>query len=137
MQDGFTPKQIRTTGARVGKYEIKIGAKENLSNNFPLFRLTDFYLMKAETEIRQGRNGDQWINPIRQRAQVEPWSGATLDDLLAERGRELWVEGHRRQDLIRFGKWENPWWEKAATDGSRRTFPIPKWAVDSNPNLAN
>ncbi len=47
-----TPAEIRMTGARVGKYEIKKGAKENLSNDFPLFRLTDFYLMKAEVEIR-------------------------------------------------------------------------------------
>lgn len=138
MEDGaFTPKQIRTTGARAGKYEIKMGAKENLSNNFPLFRLTDFYLMKAEVVIRQGGNGDQWINPIRQRAGVALWSGATIDQLLAERGRELWLEGHRRQDLIRYGKWENSWWEKPATDGSKRTFPIPKWAIDANPNLGN
>ena len=136
MDEGaFTPKQIRTTGARAIKYEIKVGAKENLSNDFPLFRITDFYLMKAETEIRQGRNGDQWINPIRERAGVSTWTGATLDQLLAERGRELWLEGHRRQDQIRFGKFGNSWWEKPASDQSRRTFPIPKWAIDANPNL--
>jgi len=131
----FTPTQIRTTGARVGKYEIKMGAKESLSNDFPLFRLTDFYLMKAEAEIQLGRNGDKWINPIRERAGVSDWSGATLDSLLAERGRELYCEGHRRQDLIRFGKWENAWWEKAATGPEWETFPIPKWATDANPNL--
>ncbi len=136
MQEGeFTPREIRTTGARAGKYEIKMGAKENLSNDFPLFRLTDFYLMKAEVEIRLGRNGDDWINPIRERAGVSSWVGSTIDDLLAERGRELWLEGHRRQDLIRYGKWEQAWWEKAVSDNSRRTFPIPKWAIDANPNL--
>jgi hypothetical protein len=135
MATGYTPKQIRTTGARVIKYEIKSGAKENLSNDFPLFRLTDFYLMKAETEIRQGRSGDQWINPIRTRAGVSTWTGATLEQLLAERGRELWVEGHRRQDMIRFGTFGNSSWERAANDASRTTFPIPKWAVDANPNL--
>ncbi|HRY97791.1 MAG TPA: RagB/SusD family nutrient uptake outer membrane protein [Bacteroidales bacterium] len=131
----FTPEQIRTTGARAGKYEIKKGAKENLSNDFPLFRISDFYLMKAETEIRQGRSGDEWINPIRQRAGVSTWSGATLVQLLAERGRELYLEGHRRQDLIRFGEWEKAWWEKDASSPERRTFPIPKWATDANPNL--
>jgi starch-binding outer membrane protein, SusD/RagB family len=112
-----------------------MGAKESLSNDFPLFRLTDFYLMKAEAQIRLGNSGDQWINPIRTRAGVAAWSGATLDSLLAERGRELYCEGHRRQDLIRFGKWEQAWWEKAATDQSFRTFPIPKWATDANSNL--
>lgn len=129
-----TPFQIRCTGARVGKYEIKMGTKENLSNDFPLFRLTDFYLMKAEALIRQGGNGDQWINPIRQRAGVSAWTGTTLDQLLAERGRELYCEGHRRQDLIRFGKFEEARWEKPATT-STNIFPIPKWATDANPNL--
>lgn len=131
----FTPEQIRMTGARVGKYEIKMGAKENLSNDFPLFRLSDFYLMKAETEIRQGRSGDQWIAPIRTRAGVTPFTGATLTNLLAERGRELYCEGHRRQDQIRFGTWGNAWWEKQASGPERKTFPIPKWATDANPNL--
>lgn len=129
-----TPFQIRCTGARVGKYEIKLGTKENLSNDFPVFRLTDFYLMKAEAQIRQGGNGDQWINPIRQRAGVSNWSGATLEQLLTERGRELYCEGHRRQDLIRFGKFDESRWEKPATSG-KSLFPIPKWATDANPNL--
>lgn len=131
----FTPEQIRTTGARLGKYEIKMGAKENLSNDFPLFRITDFYLMKAETEIRLGRSGDEWINPIRQRAGVSTWSGATLNELLDERARELYMEGHRRQDQIRFGTFGNAWWEKEASGPERETFPIPKWATDANPNL--
>jgi len=133
--NSYTPQQIRCTGARVGKYEIKMGAKESLSNDFPLFRLTDFHLMKAEAMIRLGQSGDQLINPIRNRAHVSAWSGATLDQLLAERGRELYCEGHRRQDLIRYGKWENAWWEKAAHGTELRTFPIPKYATDQNPNL--
>ena len=135
MGDGYSPAEIRTTGARIGKYEIKMGAKENLSNDFPLFRLSDFYLMKAECEIRLGGNGDEWVNPIRLRANVEPFSGCTLDQILEERGREMFVEGHRRQDLIRFGKWENAWWEKEAHGPEKNTFPIPQWAIDGNPNL--
>jgi starch-binding outer membrane protein, SusD/RagB family len=127
-------EEIKWSGARIGKYEIKKGAKENLSNDFPLFRLSDLMLMKAETEIRQQRSGDQWINPIRERAGVLPFSNATLDQLLAERGRELFAEGHRRQDQIRFGKWNQAWWEKAAKSG-RDVFPVPKWASDANPNL--
>jgi len=140
-EPAFTPYVLRTSGARVGKYEIKLGTKENLSNDFPLFRLTDIYLMKAEAVMRAGGTGDEWINPIRTRAGVEAWTGmsgwtqATSDSLLAERGRELYCEGHRRQDLIRYGKWEQAWWEKLAHGPERRTFPIPKWATDANPNL--
>jgi hypothetical protein len=137
MVDGYTDVQIRTSGARIGKYEIKSGTKENLSNDFPLFRLTDFYLMKAECEIRMGRSGDEWINPLRTRAGVDPITGWTLDQLLEERGREMYAEGHRRQDLIRFEKWGLEWWEKDSHSESDNTFPIPKWAIDTNPNLGN
>lgn len=141
MDASYTPAEIRTTGARIGKYEIKKGAKENLSNDFPLFRLSDFYLLKAEVEIRLGRSGDIWINPIRERAGIDPLSGATLEDVLAERGRELFAEGHRRQDLIRYGEFTKSWWAKGDSQGgvsgdnSVLTFPIPKWATDANPNL--
>lgn len=137
MTDAFTPEQIRTTGARIRKYEIAKGAKENLSNDFPLFRLSDFYLMKAEVEIRLGRSGDEWVNPIRERAGVTAYSGCTLNQLFEERGREMFVEGHRRQDQIRFGKWEQSWWEKEAHGPEKNTFPIPQWAIDGNPNLGN
>ena len=130
----FTAEQIRTTGARIGKYEIKMGAKENLSNDLPLFRLTDFWLMKAEVLIRQGENGDDWVNDIRERAGVSTGTW-TLETLLEERARELYCEGHRRQDLIRAGKFGESWWEKAAHGPERNTFPIPKWATDANPNL--
>ncbi|OFX45237.1 MAG: hypothetical protein A2X13_09030 [Bacteroidetes bacterium GWC2_33_15] len=139
----YTADEYRNSGARVEKYEIKMGAKENLSNDFPIFRITDFYLMKAETLIRLGGpgDGDSWINEIRDRAEVDTWSGATLDQLLAERGRELFCEGHRRQDLVRFGKFTDEWWAKGddqgglAGDLSVLTFPIPKYATDANPNL--
>ena len=140
---GFTVNQYRNTGARVQKYEIKMGAKENLSNDFPVFRITDFYLMKAEVLIRQGGAGagDTYITPIRERAGISAASGFGLDSLLDERARELYVEGHRRQDQIRFGTFTDSWWEKGGTfdgvsgDPSVETFPIPKWATDANSNL--
>jgi hypothetical protein len=130
-----TPQELRCSGARVGKYEIKMGAMDNLSNDLPLFRITDFYLMKAELLIRMGQNGDDWVNPIRTRAGVSTWTGTTLDQLLAERGRELYCEGHRRQDLIRYGKFGQSKWEKPVDAEDRSIFPIPKWATDANPNL--
>jgi hypothetical protein len=60
----------------------------------------------------------------------------TLDELLQERGRELAWEGLRRQDLIRFGKWEDAWFGKDA-EGDRHSeiFPIPSDILPSNPNL--
>jgi len=136
MDASYTAVQIRMSGARVSKFEIKKGAKDNLSNDFPLFRYADVLMMKAESMIRQGKNGDQYINPIRSRAGVAPFSNATLDDVLAERGREFFWEAHRRSDLIRFGKFNQAWWEKGVSSPDRNTFPIPQWAIDSNPKLA-
>ena len=114
-----------------------MGAKENLSNDFPLFRLTDFYLMKAEVEIRLNGagSGNEWIIPYaKSRCRYIFQMQAKIN--FAERGRELYCEGHRRQDLIRYDKFTNEWWEKTVTgDPSVETFPIPKWATDANPNL--
>jgi hypothetical protein len=136
MDATFTPVQIRMSGARVKKFEIKMGAKENLSNDFPLFRYADVLMMKGEALVRQGQNGDAFINPIRQRAGLAPLTNATLDDFLAERGREFFWEAHRRGDLIRFGKFNQAWWEKSVSSPDRNTFPIPQWAIDANPKLA-
>lgn len=135
LDASYSLVEIRMSGARVVKYEVEKGAKENLNNDFPLFRYADILLMKAEAMIRQGKNGDQYVNMIRNRANVAPMSGVTLDMLLEERAREMFCEGHRRQDLIRFGKFLDPWWEKSASGEERNLFPIPQWAIDSNPNL--
>jgi hypothetical protein len=137
MDGSYSFEEIRMSGARVIKFEIKKGADENLSNDFPIFRYADILLMKAEAVIRQGGNGDEYVNEIRRRAEVSEWSGTTLEQLLEERGREMFMEGHRRQDLIRFGKYNDSWWEKSATGPEKNVFPIPQWAIDANPNLAN
>ena len=86
------------SGARVIKYQVEKGALENLNNDFPIFRYADVLLMKAESVIRQNRNGDSYVNEVRRRAGVSDWNNTTLEMLLAERGREMFCEGHRRQD---------------------------------------
>lgn len=143
MGAGNTPQEIRMSGARVVKFEIKKGAKDNLSNDFPIFRYADVLFMMAEAQLRQGNAVSVAdLDVIRTRAGLPTgWSASLtgetgLNELLAERGRELFWEGHRRQDLIRFGKFNLPWWEKAASTEDRNTFPIPQWVIDSNPNIA-
>jgi hypothetical protein len=139
MDASFTAEQIRMSGARVGKYEIKKGAKENLSNDFVIFRITDIYLMKAEAQLRQGKAIDATtlaaINKIRTRAGLSPHATWDIQKIEMERALELFVEGHRRQDQIRFGTFLSAWWEKPATTKTA-LFPIPKWAIDANENLA-
>lgn len=133
----YTFAEVRMSGARVGKFEIAAGTGENLSNDFPLFRYADVLLMKAETQVRLNGPGagDGFLNEVRTRAGVNSMGGADLDMILAERGRELFCEGHRRQDLIRFGKFGNSWWEKQSSSPEQEIFPIPQWAIDANPNL--
>ena len=141
MDATYTPEEIRMSGARIAKYEVKKGAKENLSNDFVIFRITDIYLMKAEAQLRQNKIIDNEtlnkINEIRTRAGLtaQTWD---LSKIELERALELFCEGHRRQDQIRFKNFDAAWWEKAGTpQGATALFPIPKWAIDANPNLAN
>ncbi len=140
MQPGqYSPAVIELAGARVVKFEVKMGARENLGNHFPIFRLADFVLMKAEVLIRQNGTGagDSYVNQIRSRAGLDNWNNVDLSMLLEERGREMLWEGHRRQDMIRFGVFNEEWWEKDANTSQWNTFPIPQWAKESNPNLSN
>ncbi|MGB3467360.1 MAG: RagB/SusD family nutrient uptake outer membrane protein, partial [Cyclobacteriaceae bacterium] len=106
------PNALRQEGVRVGKFEFQNGAGQSLSNDFPIFRLADIMLMKAEALWRIN-SGDaealSLVNQIRQRAGLGNLAILTEDELLAERGRELFAEGHRRSDLIRFGRFNNPW----------------------------
>ena len=59
----------------------------------------------------------------------------TLDELIDERGREFAYEMHRREDLIRFDKFNEAWWEKPASDEKYKIFPIPFDVLTANPSL--
>jgi starch-binding outer membrane protein, SusD/RagB family len=133
----LAPNALRQAGTRVNKFEIQLGAAPNLSNDFPIFRYSDALLMKAEAAWRQGKSAValQFVNQVRERANVAPLTALDPDILLAERGRELFAEGHRRSDLIRFGKYNDAWWEKAQSAPFRNLFPIPENQLQANPNL--
>lgn len=143
-QVNFTPKitsltnALRQEGARIVKWEIALGALANLSNDFAIFRFTDILLMKAEILHRQTPgNGEALalVNQIRERAGVDGFDVLTDENLLAERGREMFAEVSRRQDLIRFGQYNKSWWEKPASDPTKNIFPIPETQINNNPNL--
>ena len=60
----------------------------------------------------------------------------TMDELLNERGREFAYEMFRREDLIRFGKFQEAWWEKDQdADKHLEIFPIPFTVLTANPSL--
>ena len=123
--------------------------------DFPMFRLADVYLMYAEAVLRGGSGGDpgtalNLVNQIRARGyggsggQIS--SGElNLDFVLDERARELYWEGHRRTDLVRFGRFSNttylwPWKggkpEGVSVPDFYDVFPIPSSDLGANPNLS-
>jgi starch-binding outer membrane protein, SusD/RagB family len=135
------PKCLRQAGARIGKFEFANGATPNLSNDFPILRYADIWLVKAEAEARQAGNWDlvlPYTEPLRARAGLANLSGADIEgQFLAERGREFFYEGWRRQDLVRFGKFnEKRGLRETDSDPKRALWPIPKPQIASNPNLA-
>ncbi|MCE5332538.1 MAG: RagB/SusD family nutrient uptake outer membrane protein [Bacteroidales bacterium] len=132
-------------GARCAKYEFQTSGLQydvvDMENDFVLFRYADVVMMKVECMMRQNRTAEAVELPdfktLRTRVGLAPYtvSELTLNELLSERGREFAWEGHRRQDLLRFEKWNDKWWGKPYTT-TQRVFPIPQTAVDTNPNLA-
>lgn len=98
-------------GARFVKFQVEEGVADHMSNDFPIYRLADVYLMKAEAEMRAngGVANEAAVaaaNLVRTRSGASAYNAGTLtlDELCNERCRELMWEGHRRQDLIRFGR---------------------------------
>ncbi len=119
------------------------------SIDFPLFRLGEVYLTYAEALLRTGdaSGAVAAYNVVRQRAYGNTSGNVasiSLDDVLAERGRELYWEGYRRTDLIRFGKYTGSnylWqWKGGVKDGTGidnhySVFPIPSTDIVANTNL--
>ncbi len=146
--DGYPTTKFRNS------YSDGTGPVMNNSDvDFPMFRLADAYLMYAEAHLRGG-GGDantalEYINALRQRAYGNASGNIsagelTLDFLIDERARELYYEAHRRQDLIRFGRFTGgsyiwPWKGGIAAGTSipehYDLFPIPLSAIQANPEL--
>jgi hypothetical protein len=124
--------------------------------DFPLFRLGEMYLIYAEAAVRGAADKSialGYMNALRQRAAegsgLDPAqmnitdADLTIDFMMNERGRELYWEGHRRTDLIRFNKFTNGYnWafkgnavEGTDVDEHYKLYPIPANEVLLNTNL--
>jgi len=121
--------------------------------DFPMFRLADAYLIYAEAVVRGGGGSRAtalgYVNQIRERAYGNTNGNITdaqltLDFILDERSRELLWEGHRRQDLVRFGRfagnayiwsWKGNTPAGQQTDAYRNLYPIPSSELVANPNI--
>lgn len=148
-----------TDGLAVTKYRnlTRSGAQGSSLDfsdvDFPIFRLAEMYLIYDEAVLRGGTGGDQatavsYFNKLRTRAYGGSTAGnvssITTDMILDERSRELYWEGFRRTDLIRYGKFTEgtylwPWkgGVKAgrAVEDFRKLYPLPSSDVSANTNL--
>ena len=121
------------------------------NTDFPLFRYADVYLMYSECVLRGASGGNltealSYVNLVRNRSNASSilLSELTLSFILDERARELNFEGHRRTDLIRFGKFTGgqylwPWkggvLNGTSIDDKYNLFPIPFSIIQANPNF--
>ena len=106
--------------------------------NYILLRFGDVLLMKAEALLRSGDAAGALtiVNELRTARGASELASLDENALLEERGRELYWEGYRRLDQVRFGTFTSGTWEwKENTEPFRVLFPIPQQALDSNPNL--
>jgi hypothetical protein len=151
---------VFTDGLRVTKFKnvTSTGTTPSSLNgtfsslDFPLFRLAEQYLIYGEAVMRGGTGGSTiqaliYVNNLRARAYGNATGSVgvlSIDFFLDERGRELYWEGHRRTDLVRYGKftgasyvWPFKGGVKAGTgiQAFRNLYPIPAADLTANPNL--
>lgn len=131
--DGATDAQ----GVRVLKYmpPFETDNVTRISNDFVIWRYADALLMKAECLARQGdlNSALDIVNSIRIKRNAPVLASLNLIDILDERGRELFWEGHRRQDMIRFGTFLNPRTNKDYTSPETALImPIPQTALEAS-----
>lgn len=130
------PNAYRQAGARPAKFSYKQFGKPDMDNDFPVVRLGEMYLVRAEARARLAGNwtvAEPDVNVLRARAGVPEYNGnLTEDEFLAERGREMFQETARRTDLIRFGRYNDAWWEKPPSAPFRNVFPIPQYQINES-----
>ena len=113
----------------------------NQSNDLPLFRFADILMMKAEALVRLGQSGAKDLfNQIRAYAGAPQIAAEpTLQEIYDERGREFFDENWRRNDMIRFGHFEDEFFPHyknfpdANFDKRHRIFPVEQEMLDLNP----
>ena len=132
-------------GVRIYKWPVDPNrAGTHHSNDYAYFRLAEIYLIKAEAlnELGQTAQAIQIVNMLRARVlepdQPLPTSlnqASARQAIVRERLMELTAEAKRRQDLIRHGRYTQPWAFKEQREPYRILMPIPQTQIDANPML--
>ena len=149
-----TPTEY-TSGYAVGKYRNTYagdGAPHNsqfIDTDYFLMRTAEAYLIAAEADARINggtttATGTDYVNALRKRANASTRTSYTQQQILDERSRELYWEGFRRTDLVRFGLFNSGsylWdWKAGSANGAGfdahlNLYAIPDEDMNANPNL--
>ena len=119
---GIFPNGLRQAGARLGKFSMKQFGRPDMDNDYPIVRLGEMFLIRAEGRARAASD---WslalpdVNIIRARSGAAALTSIDADEFLAERGREMFQESVRRSDQIRFGQYV------AGSDTGKGSTPSP------------
>ena len=116
--------------------------------DIPLLRFAEAYLIRAEVNFKDGNTADALtdINVLRTRAHAEKLTDLSETELLDEWCREFYMEGRRRSDLNRFGRfvggtyvwaWKGGVAKGQSVDNHFRFYPIPQDDINNNVNMSN
>ena len=116
--------------------------------DIPLLRFAEAYLIRAEVNFKDGNTADALtdINVLRTRAHAEKLTDLSETELLDEWCREFYMEGRRRSDLNRFGRfvggtyvwaWKGGVAKGQSVDNHFRFYPIPHDDINNNVNMSN
>ena len=140
---------------KYGALPLKYGKDEGMTgaqagNDLVIYRYADILLSLAECIARNSgvtSEAEEMLNQVRRRAGLGNIMGYSTDDfldaILLERGHEFYMEGLRRQDLIRFGKYVQYANTRIAAanaaggsyytvDDSHNRYPIPQDFIDES-----
>ena len=120
----------------------------DVDTDFFLFRAAEMYLNAAEAALHLGNaaKAKEYIDALRNRAHAVTKGSYTLEDILDERSREMYFEGVRRTDLIRYNQYggvqasynwdfKGGYANGGTFDKSRNVYPLPTSEIQANSNL--
>lgn len=154
----FLVKSSPTANPSTGQYRQrgegwlinKFDFNSTPANNQVLIRSSEMYLIEAEAEARQGVANEPAAKLALQAVQARAVPGtplslntgqALIDEILAERGKELYGEGHKYFDLLRtktpIVRTSNDHWLKLnlPVGDNKLVYPIPQTELNANPGL--
>ncbi|GAB4092584.1 RagB/SusD family nutrient uptake outer membrane protein [Flaviaesturariibacter terrae] len=131
---------------KYGSFQTQTGSpvgELNYGTNWRLVRYADVLLMAAEANFNAGNTPKAltYINMVRQRpgTNLPALGTVTMNDIMTERMLELAFEGHRFQDVVRWGRGTAEFGSLGFVSGKHEVLPIPQFDVLSghlaqNPN---